>query len=310
MKTIHRIFAILAATLATGAAAQFPARPVTIVVPFPPGGGTDALARIMQPTLAGMWKQPVIVENKPGAAGAIGGDYVAQAKPDGYTLLMSSTAGITAKNVDKLAPITLVSASPYVVVVNAKVPVGSIRELVDYAKKNPGKLSFGSSGTGAASHLSAELFKSMAGVEMLHVPYKGTGQAVTDLVGGQIDVMFSPAETVMQHVQAGRLKVLAVTSAKRFEALPDVPTVAESGVPGYEAVGWFGLFAPAATPKDLVDEVSVDANRVLADPDVKRKMVAAGAEPSGMTPEAFGRFVRSEMAKWARLMKERGIQVE
>ncbi|MGE5096765.1 MAG: tripartite tricarboxylate transporter substrate binding protein [Betaproteobacteria bacterium] len=310
MKTLHRILAILAAALATGAAAQFPARPVTIVVPFPPGGGTDALARIMQPTLAEMWKQPVIVENKPGAAGAIGGDYVAQAKPDGYTLLMSSTAGITARNVDKLAPITLVSASPYVVVVNAKVPVGSIRELVDHAKKNPGKLSFGSSGTGAASHLSAELFKSMAGVEMLHVPYKGTGQAVTDLVGGQIDVMFSPAETVMQHVQAGRLKVLAVTSAKRFEALPNVPTVAESGVPGYEAVGWFGLFAPAATPKDIVDKVSVDANRVLADPDVKRKMVAAGAEPSGMTPEAFGRFVRSEMAKWARLMKERGIQVE
>jgi tripartite-type tricarboxylate transporter receptor subunit TctC len=311
MKTIRHFFVAALVALATAASAQsFPSRAVTVVVPFPPGGGTDALARIMQPTLGTLWKQPIIVENKPGAAGAIGGDYVAQAKADGYTLLMSSTAGITAKNVDKFAPITLVSASPYVVAVNAKVPVGSIRELVDYARKNPGKLSFGSSGTGAASHLSAELFKSMASIEMLHVPYKGTGQAVTDLVGGQIDVMFSPAETVMQHVQAGRLKALAVTSAHRFAALPDLPTVAEAGVPGYEAIGWFGLFAPAATPKDLVAKVSADANKVLADPEVKQKMLAAGAEPSGNTPQQFGHFVRAEMAKWMKLMKERGINPE
>jgi tripartite-type tricarboxylate transporter receptor subunit TctC len=313
-RTVLAILALAAASLAHAqpqAPSQgYPIKPVTIVVPFPPGGGTDALARIMQPTLGSLWKQPVIVENKPGAAGAIGGEYVAQAKPDGYTLLMSSTAGITAKNVDKFAAITLVSASPYVVVVNAKVPVASIRELVDYAKKNPGKLTFGSSGTGAASHLSAELFKSMAGVEMLHVPYKGTGQAVTDLVGGQIDVMFSPAETVMQHVQAGRLKALAVTSAKRFAALPTLPTVAESGVPGYEAVGWFGLFAPVGTPAALVGKISNDAKFVLSDADVKQKMLAAGAEPSPLSPAEFDRFVRSEMAKWARLMKERGIVVE
>jgi tripartite-type tricarboxylate transporter receptor subunit TctC len=308
----RRFLAALAALLfAAAAAAQiFPSKAVTIVVPFPPGGGTDALARIMQPTLGNLWKQPIIIENKPGAAGAIGGEYVAAAKPDGHTLLMSSTAGITAKNVDKFVPVTLVSASPYVVVVNAKVPVSNIRELVDYAKKNPGKLSFGSSGTGAASHLSAELFKSMAGIEILHVPYKGTGQAVTDLVGGQIDVMFSPAETVMQHVQAGRLKALAVTSAKRFAALPTLPTVAESGVPGYEAVGWFGLFAPVATPKDVVNKISKDANFVLSEPEVKEKMLAAGAEPSPTTPEQFGRFVRAEMAKWTRLMKERGINLE
>lgn len=308
----RRLFLVLAAlAFASAAAAQtFPSKPVTIIVPFPPGGGTDALARIMQPSLGNLWKQPVIVENKPGAAGAIGGDYAAAAKPDGHTLLMSSTAGITAKNVDKFAPITLVSASPYVVVVNARVPVNSIRELVDYAKKNPGKLTFGSSGTGAASHLSAELFKSMAGVDMLHVPYKGTGQAVTDLVGGQIDVMFSPAETVMQHVQAGRLKALAVTSAKRFAAFPTLPTVAEAGVPGYEAVGWFGLFAPAATPKGVVAKISNDAGFVLSDADVKHKMLAAGAEPSPMTPEQFGRFVHSEMDKWTRLMRERGINPE
>jgi tripartite-type tricarboxylate transporter receptor subunit TctC len=197
-----------------------------------------------------------------------------------------------------------------VVVVNANVPVHSIRELVDYAKKNPGKLTFGSSGTGAASHLSAELFKSMAGVDMLHVPYKGTGQAVTDLLAGQIDLMFSPAETVMPHVQSGRLRALAVTSAKRFAALPELPTVAEGGVPGYEAVGWFGLFAPVATPRDIVARISADANKVLTDPEVKQRMLAMGAEPAPDTPEAFGRFVKSEMDKWTRLMKERGIVAE
>lgn len=307
------LIALAAAAFAhaqTQSSQGYPFKPVTIVVPFPPGGGTDALARIMQPTLGTLWKQPIIVENKPGAAGAIGGEFVAQAKADGYTLLMSSTAGITAKNVDKFAPITLVSASPYVVVVNAKVPASNIRELVAYAKKNPGKLTFGSSGTGAASHLSAELFKSMAGVDMLHVPYKGTGQAVTDLVGGQIDVMFSPAETVMQHVQADRLRALAVTSAKRFAALPTLPTVAESGVPGYEAVGWFGLFAPKDTPAPLVAKVSNDAKFVLSEKDVQDKMRAAGAEAHPMSPAEFGRFVRAEMAKWTKLMQERGINPE
>ena len=313
MKIFLRVSAAvaLAAALVSPAFAQkFPDKPVTIVVPFPPGGGTDALARIMQPSLNAMWGQPVIVENKPGAAGAIGGDYVAQQKADGYTLLMSSTAGITEKNVAKFAPITLVSASPYVVVVNPKVPAKNIAELVAYGKKNAGKLSYGSSGVGAASHLSAELFKSMSGVDMLHVPYKGTGQAVTDLLGGQIDVMFAPAETVMQHVKTGKLRALAVTSGQRFPVLPDLPTVAESGVPGYSAVGWFGLFAPAATPKDIVAKISADANKVLREPAVKEKMEAAGAEPSPNSPEEFGKFVRSEMDKWAKLMKERGIVPE
>jgi tripartite-type tricarboxylate transporter receptor subunit TctC len=311
MKTLQRIAAALAAVAALAGAPAFaqtyPDHPVVIVVPFPPGGGTDALTRIMQPELSQLWHQPIVVENKPGAAGAIGGEFVAQAKPDGYTLLMSSTAGITEKNVAKFAPITLVSASPYVVVVNPKVPARNIAELVAYAKKNPGKLSFGSSGVGAASHLSAELFKSMAGVEMLHVPYKGTGQAVTDLLGGQIDVMFAPAETVMGHVKNGKLRALAVTSAQRFAVLPDLPTVAESGVPGYSAVGWFGLFAPVATPKDVVQKISADANKVLNDPAVKQRMIAAGAEPSPDTPEQFARFVKSEMDKWSKLMKERGI---
>lgn len=304
------ILALALAVLALGAQAQtFPSKPVNIIVPFPPGGGADALTRIMQPALGKLWGQSIIVENKPGAAGLIGADYVAKAAPDGHMLIMSSTGGITRKNVHEFAPVTLVSASPYVVVVNPKVPVGNVRELVEYAKKNPGKLSFGSSGTGAASHLSAELFKSMAGVDMLHVPYKGTGQAVTDLIGGQIDVMFAPAQAVMPHVQGKRL-ALAVTSRKRFEALGDLPTVAESGVPGYEAIGWFGLFAPVATPKERVAKISADANKVLAEPEVKQKMLSMGAEPAGSSPERFAKFVSDEMAKWTQLMKERGITPE
>jgi tripartite-type tricarboxylate transporter receptor subunit TctC len=303
----------LAAAIASAAAAfaqSFPTRAVNVVVPFPPGGGADSLIRIMQPALGKLWGQTIIIENKPGAAGLIGADYVAKAAPDGYTLIMSSTGGITEKNVAQFAPVTLVSASPYVVVVNPKVPVSDIRELVDYAKKNPGKLTFGSSGTGAASHLCAELFKSMAGIDMLHVPYKGTGQAVTDLVGGQIDVMFAPAQAVMPHVQGGKLKALAVTTAKRSPALPNLPTVAETGVPGYEAVGWFGLFAPVATPKDRVARISADANKVLADPEVREKMLSMGAEPTGDTPEQFATFVREDQAKWSKLMKERGITPE
>jgi len=306
----------VAAALVLGALAplalgeDFPARPVHVIVPFPPGGGTDALARIMAPHLSRIWGEPVIIENKPGASGHIGAEAVAASPGDGYTLLMSSTASLTPKNVDRFAPVTLVSASPYVVVVNPKVPAASIRELVALAKGNPGKLSFGSSGTGAASHLAGELFKSMAGVDMLHVPYKGTGQAVTDLLAGQIDVMFAPGETVMGHVKAGKLRALAVTSAKRASAIPELPTVSEAGVPGYEAIGWFGLLAPVATPRALVERISRDANRVLADPDVRERMLALGAEPSGDSPEAFGRFIRADQAKWSRLVAERGIRIE
>ena len=291
-------------------AEEFPSKPVRIIVPFPPGGGADALARIMQPSLTRTWGQPVIVENKPGASGHIGAEMVAASEPDGYTLMMSSTASLTEKNVDRFAPVTLVSASAYVVVANPKVPARNVRELIDYAKKNPGKLTFGSSGTGAASHLAAELFKSMAGVDMLHVPYKGTGQAVTDLLAGQIDLMFAPAQTVMPHVQAGKLNALAVTGARRTSLLPDLPTVAESGVPGYAAVGWFGLLAPAKTPAAIVAKLSADANMVLANPDVKQKMQIVGAEPSGGTPREFASFIHEDQAKWSKLMKERGISSE
>ena len=288
----------------------FPGRPVRVIVPFPPGGGADALARLMAPKLAEGWKEQVAVENRPGASGHIGADFVAQAPADGATLLMSSTASLTEKNTAQFAPITLVSASPYVVTASPKVAAASIGDLIIFAKANPGRLSYASSGSGAASHLSAELFKSMARVDLLHVPYKGTGQALTDLLAGQVDLLFAPSQTVIQHVKAGKLKALATTGARRTETLPGLPTVAESGLPGYEALGWFGLLAPAATPKPLVARLSADANRVLADPETRSKMSALGADPSGTTPEEFGRFIRDDQAKWAKLIREAGIKTE
>ena len=301
--------AVLLLASAAALGQGFPSKPVRIVVPFPPGGGADTLARLMEPKLALLWTQPVIVENRPGASGHIGADFVAKSAPDGTTLLMSSTASLTEKNVEQFAPVSLVSASPYVVTVNPKVPASNIRELITLARSQPGKLSFGSSGTGAASHLSAELFKSMAGLDLLHVPYKGTGQAVTDLLAGHVDLMFAPAQTVMPYVREGRLKALALTGSKRSEILPELPTVAESGLPGYAAVGWFGLLAPAATPKATVAKISADANRVLAEREVREKMLGLGADPSGDTPEEFARFIRDDQAKWSKLMKEAGITV-
>jgi tripartite-type tricarboxylate transporter receptor subunit TctC len=299
-------FAVL---LSTSVVAQdFPARPVRVIVPFPPGGGADALARLLGPKLADLWGQQVIVENKPGASGHLGADFVARSPADGYTLLMSSTASLTEKNVDRFAPVSLVSAAAYVVTAHPRVAAANIGELIALARANPAKLTFGSSGVGAASHLSAELFKSMAQVDMLHVPYKGTGQALTDLLAGQVDLLFAPAQTVLPHVKAGRLKALAVTGAKRAQTLPGVPTVAESGLPGYEAVGWFGLLAPAATPRAIVQKLSADVNRVLAQAEVRAKMTALGADPGGNTPEEFARFIREDQAKWARLMGEAGIK--
>jgi len=281
-----------------------------IVVPFPPGGGADALARLMAPKLSELWKEQVIVENKPGASGHIGADFVARSPADGKTLLMSSTASLTEKNVDQFAPVTLVSASPYVVTAAAKNSFSSIKELIAFARANPGKLTFGSSGTGAASHLSAELFKSMAKVDLLHVPYKGTGQAVTDLLAGQIDLLFAPAQAVLPHVKAGKLKALATTGARRPETIADLPTVAEAGLPGYEAVGWFGLLVPAATPRPVVEKLSADANKVLADRETRTRMQAVGADPAGNTPDEFARFIRDDQAKWAKLMREAGIKPE
>ena len=300
---------LLALGLGAGSSAwaqTFPAKPVTIVVPFPPAGGADTLARILATNLSAQWKQQVIVENRPGASGHIGAAYVAKAVADGHTLLMSSTASLDADNVKQFAPIALVSASPYVVAVNPKLGLNNMADLIARAKAQPGKLTFGSSGEGSASHLTVELFKQLAGVDLLHVPYKGTGQAVTDLLGGTIDLMFAPGQTVLPHAKAGKLQALAVTSAIRAKAAPDLPTVAESGLPGYAAVGWFGLLAPVATPKAALATLSADVAAALGDPAVEKAMLAAGAEPANVSGAAFGRYIQSELDKWTMLEKQMG----
>ena len=294
-----------------GAAAQaFPGRTVTIVVPFPPAGGADTLARTLAPHLSALWGQTVVIENRPGASGRIGTEQVTNAAADGHTLVMASTAAITEKNMTRLAPVALVSAEAYVIVVNAGVPINGVRELIAFAKANPGKLRFGSSGIGAASHLSGELFKAQAQVDLQHVPYKGTGQALTDLLGGQIELMFAPTQTVIPQLQSGRLKAIAVTGTQPLDALPGVPTVAASGLSGYQAQGWFGLLAPKATPPAVVARLHDDVNKILALPEVRKDLIAKGAEPGSQTAAEFGRFIADEQAKWARLVKEAGIVME
>ncbi len=300
----------LALGVASASAQNWPSKPVTVIVPFAPGGGADTLMRALQPKLAALWGQAVVIENKAGASGHIGADMVAKAAPDGHTLLMGSTAAISDKNIDKLAAVALVSAEAYVVVVNTGVPAKDIRELVAYAKANPGKLHFGSSGIGAASHLSGELFKARASVNLVHVPYKGTGQALTDLLAGHIQLMFAPMQTVASHLGGGKIRALAVTGSKALEALPGVPTVVAAGVPDYQALGWFGVLAPAATPAALVARINDDVNRVLAMPEVRKELISKGADPGHLSAPEFGKFVRQEQQRWTQLIKDAGILLE
>lgn len=300
--TVTPLISGLTSTAGVALAAEpFPSRPVTVVVPFAPAGGADTLARILAGPLGATWKQTVVVENRPGASGKIGTAQVTRAVADGHTLVMASTAAIDRDNLKLLAPVALVSAAPYVVTVRPGLGVRSVQELMNKARAEPGKLTFGSSGEGAASHLSVELFKQMAGLQMLHVPYKGTGQAVTDLLAGTIDFMFAPPQSVMPHVKAGKLLALAVTSAKRARSVPELPPVAEVGLPGYVAVGWFGLLAPAATPKAVVARISQDVNVALKTPEVIAAMLNASTEPAEGSPEDFARFIQEEMARWGPL---------
>ena len=253
---------------------------------------------------------PVVIENRAGANGGIGLDFVAQSPPDGYTLLAIAAGPLNDDNLKRFSAVTLFAAPAYTLVVNPSVNANNVKELIALAKAQPGKLAYGSTGGGAASHLSAELFKAMAGIDMLHVPYKGVGNAVTDLLGGQVQVMVAPTQSVMGHVKSGKLRALAVTGAKRSPSAPEMPTMAEAGVPGYESVGWFGLMAPAGTPRDVVLLLNREINRILQLPDVKARLLELGAEPASTTPEQFLEFIRNDNAKWAKLIKERGIVVE
>ena len=288
----------------------YPSKPIKVIVPFPPGGGADTLIRLIAPTIGELWKQSIVIENRPGASGLIGADLVAQSPADGYTLLMGSTAAVTEKNVTQFSPVALVSASPYIVTVNSALNISSIKSLIAYAKANPGKVRYGSSGPGSASHLAGELFASMAGVTLLHVPYKGTGQALTDLLAGHIDLMFAPAQTVMPQIESGKLLALAQTGAKRSEALPNIPTVSEAGLPGYNAVGWFGLFAPANTPKPVVQKINQTVMFVLGQERIRKAMLERGSDPASGSAEEFAAFLRLDQSKWAKLIKDNKVAVQ
>jgi tripartite-type tricarboxylate transporter receptor subunit TctC len=292
------------------AAEIYPSKSIKVIVPFPPGGGADTLIRLIAPTVGELWKQSLIIENRPGASGFIGADLVAQSPADGYTLLMGSTAAVTEKNIAQFSPVALVSASPYVVTVNPALNVNSIKTLIAYAKANPGKVRYGSSGPGSASHLAGELFVSMTGVTLLHVPYKGTGQALTDLLAGHIDLMFAPAQTVMPQIESGKLLAIAQTGAKRSEALPNIPTVSESGLPGYNAVGWFGLFVPANTPKSVIQKINQTIMFVLGQERIRKAMLERGSDPASGSAEEFATFLRLDQSKWAKLIKDNKVAVQ
>ena len=300
-------------------AEPYPPAQVRILVPFPPGGATDVLARVVTMDLQKLWGQTVIQDYRSGAAGLIGSRQIVASPPDGASLLLASTGAIitlaASHNTDsydittELAPISLVAAPPYLIVVNPSLDVKTPAELIAYAKAHPGQLSYGSSGVGSASHLSGALFDYMAGIDLLHIPYRGTGPAMTDLLGGRVQVMFSPALTAMPHIQAGSLRVIATTGDRRVGLFPNYPTAAESGLPGYSSVGWFGLFAPAKTPAEIVDKVSADTAKVLSTPEARQRMAEQGAEPEPSTPAAFTKYVNDDVAKWLDLSKKTGIKL-
>jgi tripartite-type tricarboxylate transporter receptor subunit TctC len=322
-RTIRRAVGALALAVACGAHAQapYPNHPVRIVVPFPAGGTTDILARATAQKLTEGLGQPFVVENRPGAAGNIGAELVAKSPPDGYTMLMGTvgTHAINPSLYDKMpydhvkdfVPVVLVAGVPNVLVVHPSVPVMSVQELIAYAKANPGKLNFASSGAGTSIHLSGELFKTMTGVSMQHVPYKGSSPALADLTGGQVQLMFDNLPSALPLIKAGKLRALAVTSLTRSTVLPDLPTVSESGLAGFDSSSWFGLLAPAGTPKDVVARVNGEVAKWLATPDAKEKLAAQGAiVASGLAPEDFTRHIASETAKWQKVVKESGAKVE
>ncbi len=315
-----RLLVSLFATVSLAAGAQaYPSKPVKIVVPYPPGGFNDTLGRTLAAKFQDAWGQPVVVENKPGANTVIGVDHVAKAAPDGHTLLVvafpfsvvpSLVKSLPYDTLRDFAPVILAATSPNLLVVNPQLPVKNVAELVALAKSKPEGLSYASTGNGSSNHISMELFKSLAGVKITHIPYKGSAPAVTDLLGGQVMVMFDNAPNVLPQVKAGRLRALATSGAQRTSRAPELPTVAEAGVPGYELMVWFGLVAPAGTPREIVQKLNAEVTKILAMPDVRERFLAQGVEPVGSTPEQFGEHIRAQMAKWSRVVQEAGVKAE
>ncbi len=313
------LFIAALAACATALAQGFPARPVRIVVPFPPGGGTDVVARAVAPSMSQTLGQPVIVENRAGAGGNIGTDAVAKSPPDGYTLLVASAAtainNTLAKNIGwelarDFAPVALLVINQSLLVAHPSVPANNVKELIALAKAKPGQVTYGSYGNGSSAHLIGELFKMMAGVDLLHVPYKGAAPAVNDLLGGQVNLVFADVAAVLPHVKAGRLKALGIGSSRRFEGLPEVPTISEAGVPGFEAGGFLGLVAPAGTPAATITALNAAAVKSLSVPEVHERLVSLATVPMGGTPGEFGQHLRAEVEKWAKVIRTGNIRLE
>jgi len=311
--------AAVAAVAVPAAAEEFPARPIRIIVAYTPAGATDILARAVGQKMGEHWGQSVIVDNRPGAAGNIGTEIAAKAPADGYTLLMATagTHGINPGLYRKLSwdpknftAVSLVAMVPNILVVNNALPIKSVEELIAYAKANPGKLSYGSPGLGSTAHLSMELFKSMTGTNFVHVPYKGSAGVMADVMSGQIAVTMDNIPPYMPQVRAGKIRALAVSPAKRTPAAPDIPTVAEAGVPGYESGAWFGLVAPSGTPKAVIDKLAAETQRILKLPDVHERIASLGAEVVGNSPDQFNAFIKSEMEKWAKVIRVAHVELQ
>ncbi|HUL95135.1 MAG TPA: tripartite tricarboxylate transporter substrate binding protein [Usitatibacter sp.] len=312
--------AVLCLSAFAAHAETYPAKPIHFVVPYPAGGPLDLVARLLGQKVSEAFKQPVVVENRPGAGGNIGADVVAKSAPDGYTLLMGAVAthainptlyaSIPYNATKDFIPVTQVASTPNVLVVNPQLPVANVREFIAYAKAHPGQLNFGSGSTGSAGHLAGELFKTMAGVEMTHVPYKGAAPAMNDLIGGQIQLMFDNLASSLAQVRAGKIRALAVTTAKRSPLAPELPTIAESGLPGFDISTWFGIFVPAGTPPGIVAQLHDEFVRALAAPEVRSRMLELGAEPVGSTPQQFAAYIQAEAQKYARVIKASGAKVD
>ena len=321
MTALSRLLALALLCIAAAGparAADYPGRPVKWVVPYPPAGTTDVLARIVAQWLTEKLGQPFVIENKPGAGNNLGTEMVVKAPADGYTMLLVNPAnGINATlykelsfNVIRdLAPVAGIVRTPNVMEVTPSFPAKTVAEFIAYCKANPGKINMASSGSGTSVHLSGELFKSMTGCQMLHVPYKGAGPALTDLMGGQVDVIFDNLPSSVGHIKGGKIRALAVTSAERDPSLPDVPAVAET-VPGYEATAWFGIGMPKGTPKDVIEKVNAEVNRALADPKMRARLAELGGKPIAGTPEDFGKVIAAETAKWEKVVISSGAKVE
>lgn len=311
------IFLLLASGV--GWAQNYPPKPIRMLIGFSPGGGADVVARALTPQLVAALGQQIVVENRPGANGLIAAELTAKAPPDGYTVLVAPgnyafapamNAKLPFDMATAFAPVSLLAETPLLVVVHPSLPAKSIRQLVALAKSRPGELSYASGGIGGSAHLATELFRALTQVDLVHIPYKGTGAVITDLIGGQVPLCICTLPSVLPHAKSGRLRALAVTTARRSSATPDIPTVAEAGVPGYEMSQWYGLLAPAGTPTTFIDRLNTEIGKALKQPELRNRLQSEGAEPAGSSPQEFGAFFKSEIARWTRIVQQAGIRAD